>query len=224
MHVDVEQLILRIHSAALSPDDWTPVGEELTRVLSADCALMLRPGSRNTVPWTRSFGFDPAAIDAYAREWGAQDVWFQGALRNRRVRTGLVSLDLQLVERREYLASPYFNDFLSHFNIDRMANLCLNGTGTGPRGHGPAAISFYRGMGREGFSEEDLRLLSVLAPHLVLATQTHWTLQSLGLIEGAYRQALDAVNAAVFIVDPTGRVLRANCMGNNSFAQGNGSE
>ena len=218
MHADVEQLILRIHSATLSPDDWTPVGEELNRVLSADCALMLRPGSRDVVPWTRSFGFDPAAIEAYAREWGTQDVWFQGAIRTKRVRTGLVSLDLQLVRRREYLASPYFNDFLRHFNIDRMVNLCL--AGTAPNGHGPAAISFYRGLGREVFSEEDLRLLSVLAPHLVLATQTHWTLQSLGLIEGAYRQALDGVNAGVFIVDSTGRVLRANCMGEQLVGAG----
>src|ERR1700722_19573683 len=123
---NVDDLILTIHSAALAPDGWGRIGHDLCRVFSANGASLVRPSRTATLkPWCHLFNFDAAFITEYMNQWGQHDVWYHGAVRARRLDVGLVNVDRQLIDRREFERSQFYNEFLRPMNIDRMMNVCL---------------------------------------------------------------------------------------------------
>jgi DNA-binding CsgD family transcriptional regulator/PAS domain-containing protein len=205
---NVDDLILTIHSAALAEEGWNRVIRDLSEAFGARGASLVRPTRHASAkPSASLFEFDGDFIKEYAEHWGRHDVWYQGAVRNGRIGVGMVNLDSQLIDRKEFERSGFYNDYLRRMNIDRMMNICLaNPTGN----YGPVAMSFYRGNGKEPFSAEDAALFSRLAPHLTVATRNFWAAQSLRLLSEAYRNAVDAVTSAVFGIDATGRVVLVN--------------
>ncbi len=210
---DLDDLVQHIHASALTDSGWESIGDTLRRALSADSALLLRVGTKdNPEPWTRLIGFNPESIAPYASHWARQDLWYRGAIERQRVAVGMVSLDDQLIDRREFRASAFFNEFLRDFDTDRMINVCLIGPAQ-EAGYGAGALSFYRGVGKDPFSEEDAGLLSRVAPHLTIAAQNYWSARSCGVLQAAYPQALNAVGSALFVVQGNGRLIFANAAG-----------
>lgn len=204
----IDELIRTIHSVALTEDGWSRIGNALCRALGATGGSLVRPTAVATVKaWCRLFEFDPIFMTEYTDHWAPHDVWYQGAVRTRRIGVGLVNLDGQLTDYRDYKRSPFYNEYLRPMGIDRMMNVCL----AEPRGaYGPFAMSFYRGIGRESFSAEDAALLAKLAPHLTVASHNHWSAQSLRLLARARGSALDALTSALFGLDSSGRVTLTN--------------
>jgi DNA-binding CsgD family transcriptional regulator len=214
---NVDDLILRIHSAALAKNGWDIVVSDLCHAFKATGASLVRPTANASIkPSATLYEFDAAAIKQYTEHWGQHDVWYIGALRRGRIDIGQVNLDSQLIDRREFERSEFFNDYLRPINIDRMMNVCLaapNG------GYGPVAMSFYRGLGKEQFSPEEARLFSHLSRHLTVAAQNYWTAQSLRLMGDAYRNAVDAVTSAVFGITAGGKVAFMNSAGEELLRQ-----
>ena len=210
---DLESLILTIHSGALADDEWIRIGHDLQRAVSADGAGLVRPSGKTDVKWwCRLFGFDPDLVTEYANHWALQDVWYQGAVRTRRLGIGLVNVDSQLIDYHEYKRTAFYNEFLSRMNIDRMMNVILSGPE--PDGtYGPAAMSFYRGPGKEPFSREDAALVTRLAPHLAVAAQNYWSAQSSRLLARVHADALDALSSAVFGISLSGHIAFTNRTG-----------
>jgi DNA-binding CsgD family transcriptional regulator/PAS domain-containing protein len=208
---NVHALILQIHSRALAPDGWDEVVSDLCRAVKATGASLVRPShSAHIKPSATLYEFDAAAIKSYAEYWGQHDIWYIGAVRNGRVRVGRVNQDHELIDRREFEQSPFFNEYLRPLNIDRMMNVCL----TEPDGgYGPVAMSLYRGLGAEPFSIEDAGLLSQVAPHLTIAAQNHFAAQALRLLTEAYQNAVDAVSSAVFGIESSGHITFVNRAG-----------
>ena len=211
--MDVDALILTIHSAALEPDGWSRAGRELMMGLSAESGIGLRaPSPAQPEPWAVLIDFDRAAAAAYADHWGPYDPWYRGARCTGRIRTGLVSLGSQFVSTDELKASAFFNDYLRPLNIGQMIQVCL--AGSEPDGSiGPAALCLYRGISKAPFSDADVRFLSLLAPHLTVAAKNYWSAQTLRLLAGARAHALDAVSSAVLAIDRSGRLMFSNRLG-----------
>ncbi len=155
----------------------------------------------------------------YAEYWGQHDVWYQGALRTGRVGVGLVNPGEQLLDYREYKKTAFHNEYLRPMNIDRMMNVCL-AAAEPSSGYGPIALSFYRGLGHDAFSKEDVARLSALAPHLAVASHNYWAAQSLRLLARARENALDALTSAVFGIEPCGRVVITNRAGDEILREG----
>ena len=215
---DLDDLILTIHSAGLAPDGWSRVGRELLKVLSAESGIGLRVSSHaNPEPWAVLLNFDPGAGAAYAEHWGQFDPWYRGALRTGRIQTGLVSVDNQLVRQGEFESSAFFNDYLRPLDIGRMIQVCL--AGSEPDGFGKASLNLYRGVGKAQFSSEDVKLLSILAPHLTVSARNYWTAESLRLLTSTQTNALDALTSAVFAIDRAGRLLFSNKLGEELIRQ-----
>ena len=212
-HTDVNDLILTIHSAALEPNGWNRVGQELLSALSAQSGIGLRvPSHARPEPWAVLIDFDPSAAAAYAEHWGREDLWYHGARRTGRISTGLVSIDSQLASTGELESSPFFNDYLRHLDIGRMIQVCL--AGSEPHcSFGQAALSLYRGIGQPAFSADDMQLLSLLAPHLTVAAKNYWAAQSLRLLTSARANALDALSSAVYAIDQSQRLMFSNRLG-----------
>jgi DNA-binding CsgD family transcriptional regulator len=130
---------------------------------------------------------------------------------------GVVSRDAQLIERRDFLKTGFYNDYLKQLNIDRMINVCVASAES--NGYGAAAMSFYRGVGQEPFSKQAAELLSHLAPHLCVATQNYWAVRSFTLLSLAKDSALDSLSSALFALNAHGEVLYANWAGEDLIRQ-----
>ncbi len=210
---NVDDLILAIHSAALAPDGWSRLGQLLMNVLSAQSGIGLRVGSAaHPEPWAVLIDFDPRAAQAYVDHWGRHDVWYDGALRTGRISAGLVSIGTQFSSEDELTSSAFFHDYLKPIDIGSMIQVCLAGSEPNDA-FGRAALSLYRGIGKSPFSSRDVQLLSRLSPHLTVAARNYWMTQSLRLLSSARANALDALTAAVFALDRSGRVILVNCLG-----------
>jgi DNA-binding CsgD family transcriptional regulator len=207
---DLEEAILKIHAAPLEPRGWHSVIQSLMDLCGAEKALMLTVGLTSTArPWERSINFDSRALQEYACHWSTEDLLYLGAVKRGKVRPTVVSTDEQLIDRREYLSSPYFNDFLKVNDIERQLNVCL--TNSMPEfGAGPSAITLYRGVGKKSFDDREASILRQLAPHLSLAARTMWHIESLAMVEPLYRRALDEIRVPLFAIDVAGKVSLMN--------------
>lgn len=208
---DLDELILTIHSAALSADGWNRISHDLRRALSAQGAAFVRPsGGPSFKAWCRLFEFDPLFMKEYVDQWAPYDVWYRGAVTTGRLGVvGLVSVDSQLIEYRDYKTTMFYNEYLRRMNIDRMMTVMV----AGPErdgSYGATAMSFYRGPSREPFSPGDAGLLTRLAPHLSVAINNYFNAQSLLLREAAYHSAIDTVSSGVFGVQGSLRVCFTN--------------
>jgi hypothetical protein len=68
--IDLDDLIVTIHSAALAEDGWTRIGNDLCRLLWAGSFSLVRPGRRvNIKPWVRLFRL-AAEVDLW-QDWQA---------------------------------------------------------------------------------------------------------------------------------------------------------
>jgi hypothetical protein len=150
----IDELIRTIHSAALGAEGWTRIVDDLCKALSAEAASLVRPThAANIKPFCQLVQREPNYVRDYLQHWAIHDCWYQGALRNRRIGVGMVNSDNQLIERREFQRSPFFNEYLRQFDIERMMNLCL--AAPDPQsGHGPVALSFYRGVGKTSWTSD----------------------------------------------------------------------
>lgn len=219
--INVDELILTIHSTVFAEDEWIKVGEHLCHALTADSATLNRPsGKPDTRAWCRLVGIDSETfVEEYAERWGSHDVWYRGALRSGRIGAGLVSTGEQLTDYGEYKKTPFFNELLKPMDIDRMMNVCLAPPAR-DGAYGATAFSFYRRPGKPAFSRDDSSLLSRLAPHLTLAIKNHWSARSLEIRRDAYRSTVDAVGSGVFGIDSAGRLMFANQAGEDLVRQG----
>lgn len=216
---DIDDLVLKIHSAALAEDGWGEVGNHLCRALDADCGVGIRiPSRAHPKVWAMMINFDPAAAQLYSEHWGQHDVWYDGARRTGRTRTGMVSVDSQFATRRDLNASAFFNEYLKPNDVGSMINVCLAGT-EHDHGFGVATLSLHRGVGKEPFSAESAKLLSYLAPHLAIAIQNHWTAQSLRLLIHAHTGAMNSLTSAVFGLESSRRVAFTNQIGEEVIRQ-----
>lgn len=217
--LDFDDLVLTIHAAALAEDGWTRILNDVSKALSAEAASLVRPAHAATIkPFGHLLGREANYVRDYKNHWAQHDCWYEGAVRNRRTAVGMVNVDSQLIDRRDFQRAPFFQDFLRHFEIDRMMNVCL--TAPDPDGDfGPVALSLYRGLGEESFSAIECGILSRLAPHLMVAARNYWAAQSLRLLTSARANALDAVTAAVFAVNQSGQLMFANMLGEELIRQ-----
>jgi hypothetical protein len=201
----------------LEPDRWPTVISSLNELLNAQVALLLKVSLQSQrQPWLVPIAFPSEALASYGGHWANEDPWYAGAVRQRRVRTGLASLDDHFVDRRDFLRTSFFNEFLDRFDMDRLMNLVLKAPLTREQPEfGPTALSFLRARGREGFSVRELELLKRLSPHLVLAARNSESAAAaaMRISNSTQLQALNSVTYAVFGVLGDGRVIFANSAG-----------
>jgi len=216
----VDELIVTVHSAALAPDGWDQLGQVLLKALSAEKGIGLRVSSEeHPEPWALLLDFDPSALGIYARDWAPHDLWYHGALRAQRLNTAMVSVGGQFIGEREFLSSPFFNDYLRPLDIRHMIQVCLSGSEPDGTFGKRAVLSLYRGVKGESFSSENVQLLSRLAPHLTVAAKNFWTAHGLRLLSRAQQHALDTVTSGVFAINHKGHVLFSNRLGDEMLRQ-----
>jgi DNA-binding CsgD family transcriptional regulator len=207
---DVDALVLKIHSSVLEPNNWVSVLDDLSRLLDADRAMLFSAPTFSAEPfWNLTQNMDPGLLRDYAQGFFDQDEWLIGAHAKGRESPAIVSIGEQLLDRKVFVQSTFYNELLVRYGMDRFINVCLRG----PSEHGrppETALSLYREPGRDAFDDRHRTLLTQLAPHLVIAVKNLWQARSLSLRTLALTRALDQLTIPVYSIDALGRLVDGN--------------
>jgi DNA-binding CsgD family transcriptional regulator len=207
---EIDRLILDIHSAPLDEKRWEGIVHALSGIVHADRAMLFSvPMGRCEAFWHVVSEIDPSLPRDYALEFAPEDSWALAARRLPAPMAGRLVTGDELVERRDFLRTRFFNEFAARYDIHHFMCLLLRDPPF-PGAPPGAAFSFYRGANSTAFGADEREIMSRVAPHLVLALNTFWRVRALSLRNAALTESLDAVAAAIFIVDHTGRVIFEN--------------
>jgi len=206
----IDRLILDIHAAPVDEARWPGVVRNLATMLNADRAMLFSvPTGRCESFWNVVADMDPSFTRDYAIEFAPEDTWALAAKRLPAPIAGRIVHGDELVERRAFLRTRFFNELLARHDVNHF--ICLLLREPPSKGAPPAAaLSFYRGGNAQSFDASAQEILAYLAPHLLIAIETLWKVRALSLRSTALAASLDAVAAAIFVLDATGRVLFEN--------------
>lgn len=207
---DIDGLILDIHAAPLDEARWPSILVTLRHLVQADQAVLFSvPQAQCETFWHVGSQTDPELTREYALEFAPEDTWGLAAKRLPSPLAGRVLMGEELIPRSEFLRTRFFNEFLRRYDIDRFLCAVLRDPPF-PGANVGASLSLYRRCNSAAYGPQERAILSRLAPHLVLALNSYWTVRALSLRNAALTQTLDAVAAALFILDRSGRVVFEN--------------
>jgi DNA-binding CsgD family transcriptional regulator len=217
---DIDRLILDIHAAPLEPARWQQVVTSLCQIHGAGKAQLFSiPIVRGASFWNVSAGVSPEANAEYSAQFAHEDVWVIGGRRHNATLAGTIAVGEELIDRRDYLKTRFYNEFLAPHDVDGFMHVVLREPMFA--GAPPAAVfSLFRGVGKETFGADERNTLRRLAPHLILAVNTFWRARELSLHNAVLGQTLDAVSAPLFIVDGLGRLLFTNAAAEDALRAG----
>jgi DNA-binding CsgD family transcriptional regulator len=201
---EMDRLVLDIHAAPLDAERWPKVVDSVCRVTGAEQGVIFSvPRIRGATFWSISTGVSSEAKAQYSVEFALEDVWLLEVESRGATAPGTLFVGEELIDRRSYLRTRFFNEFLLRHDMDRIMNLALLPSMA-------ATLSLYRGCGKEAFGTRERETLGRLTPHLILAVNTFWKARELSMHNAVLGQTLDAVTTPLFVVDRTGRLLYAN--------------
>ena len=208
---DHDRLVQSIYESALDPERWNQTLEELRASLNASAINL--------------FGLDMAAFDnpfvytsnipadfgqQYREYWHRHDIWVQGAVDQGLMAGGVSAVGRMLVDRREFMASEFFNDCLRGLGVQDVACTTLWDDEPGmPR----IVLSFFRGLGVRDFEREEHERLNSLGQHLNRAFKIAWKLGKLSREQALQQSVMDGLRQAALVLDGHQKIVQANAEG-----------
>ena len=217
---DTDRLIQSIYESALDPDQWNQTLESLRQHFNASAINLFgleMSAFDNPFVYTSNI---PADFGLEYREyWHQHDIWVQGAIQKDLMAGGVAAVGRMLVDKREFVASEFFNDCLRGLGVQDVA--CTTLWDNEP-GAPKIVLSFFRGLGGEDFDKSEHERLQDLGQHINRAFKISWKLGNLNREQTLKQTVLDGIRQAGFILDQQQRILQANVPGNEMLRDVNG--
>lgn len=206
--IDDEQLskvLNRLGEAAVNPEAWRGIMDDICKAVGASAALLLQSDIRTPdVPRTDSIA---EATDLYFRNnWHLRDPRAKGFPR---MMAGEVVTDLDVMSPEQIRADPMYNELLFPSGYRWFA-------GIGFWADSAAWALTLQRTGREGaFEARDKQRLAQLAPRL---TETATLATAMGRVAlTSMTDVLDRVRQPALVLNRDGLVLRTNAMADRGF-------
>lgn len=206
--IDSEQLskvLNRLGEAAVNPDAWRNIMDDICKAVGASAALLLQSDVRTPdVPRTESI--DEGTKFYFRNNWHLRDPRAKGFPR---MMTGEVVTDLDMMTPEQIRADPMYNEVLFPFGYRWFA-------GIGFWADSAAWALTLQRTGREGaFEAQEKQLLAQLAPRL---TETATLATLMGRVAlTSMTDALDRVRQPALVLNRDGMVLRTNAAADRGF-------
>ena len=209
---DVSDLIGRIYDAALDASLWPAVLGEACRFL--DCVsgtLNSYDISRSSLAINASWGYDPhyvqLLLDHYIHINPMKNLSLQ-------TEVGDVSSVSRLAEYATLLETPFWREWAKPQGYIDAMEAKLDKTPTAS-----AALTLIRHESTGLVDETALRRLRLLYPHFRRAVLIGKVIDLKRVEAAAFADVIDGMIAAIFLVDPTGRIVYANPSGQAMLAE-----
>jgi GAF domain-containing protein len=222
--VELESLIGLIYEGALETQPWQSALPALREALDAQVAsLILRPptdGDKGVILNSlrpRSDGDaeerakpDDWQLTIYREEFFALDPFLN-------LPPGQVISLEDILPDAELKASDYYLHYLKPIGLFRIL-----GVDTLEPGGMLARLRFSRRTGEARFSEDDRKILKVIAPHLQRAIQIYAKLNRTTSERDLFAGAVDQLSVATIILDEQAQVANTNAIAESMLAEGDG--
>ncbi|BBO04224.1 MULTISPECIES: helix-turn-helix transcriptional regulator [Bradyrhizobium] len=201
----LSRVLNRLGEAAVNPEAWRDIMDDICRAVGASAAILLQSDVRTPdVPRTASIA---EATDLYFRNnWHLRD---PRAKAFPRMMAGEVVTDLDMMTPEQIRADPMYNEVLFPFGYRWFA-------GIGFWADSAAWALTIQRTGHEGaFEAPDKQLLAQLAPRL---TETATLATVMGRVAlSSMTDVLDRVQQPALILNREGMVLRTNTAAETGF-------
>jgi DNA-binding CsgD family transcriptional regulator len=212
------QLIGSLYEVAQrsSAEAWTEVYDEMASILSCGPGSMTicfpEAGTFDLV----SHNLDAAGLREY-NEYYAGISPFRPILMN--MRHGDLFVRSDVMPDEEYVKTELYQDFMRRYDIFNYRYEVLFESGGGQFG-----MTFSRPRSSPYFSDELVRVIDVIAPHLRRAFKVYAELISVGRENRAMAEAFDRIPRCVFIVDKNYKLVFANQSAHDLASEADGIE
>ncbi len=202
-------LIGRIYDCALDPALWTDALAEITDVLRGEMADL---GVQDPL----------AGTHVLAADYGWPEDLKQRVMANQHLNPGaslglIVPLCEPICTTRDldidaFHSSSYWNACFAGLDYYDYVTAAISRTAT--------SFAWWGVLGskeRGAYSDDDLAFARLISPHIRRSVEISGLLSHKEVERGTLRSALDALAAAAFIVEPTGKLLFCNGSGNDEL-------
>ena len=159
-----DALVDAIYESALNPVKWKDTLNRLSAYLNASAINMIGLQVQNyDNPFLLSQNIPSDYGRDYRNYWREHDIWVQAGIDKGLNGGGKTLTGDMLVDRRSFLQSTFYNEWLAEQNISDVlsTNLWDDNPNT-PK----IILCFFRGVGQHSFQESDRMNLHHLAQHL----------------------------------------------------------
>ncbi|NEX93677.1 helix-turn-helix transcriptional regulator [Caulobacter sp. 17J65-9] len=205
----IETLIERIYEAAVTPQAWQFLAEELERLLRGPVVICRHAEHPLGVYASTA---DPSVADRYAAHFWRLD---RGAQRLARARPGAVLTQADLAAEAGGEWREYLNDYIRPMGQDAVLYASPYRAG-----EEYVVVATARDRRAGAYEAGDVELLQRLSGHMARSLAVQDRLKTASLETAAAVQALDHVRAGVLVVDPDARVRFANLVAEAQLQQG----
>ncbi len=198
---DISDLIGHIYDVGVDKTSWPGVLRRMGGLFGSTSATVWMQDGAAKFQDVQSVQ-DPRSVRDYAEHYGSLDRLRPAVMR---APIGTVLANWMVVTPSEFVRTEFYNDFANRYDMQDCMQVRLLDD---------RSASGFIGMARSKrvgvFQHRDLRLLSLLVPHLRRAMRTHMHLVPAGIGPGSTLEALDRLTPGVLIVDAEARVIHAN--------------
>ena len=198
------ELVDLIYRAAGDPAGWSKLLCRLGEALGSNgCTIHHHQIPSQESDFSADWNVDPAAIFEYTAYYRSRNIF-------RRVRphlffTGSVNSSQALCPEDVFLRSEYYNDYLRRYKFYHALAATLRRDNTAL-----SNLTIFRAKNDESFGDSEIRLLSLVAPHMVRAFQLHNQIRGLEKKASVLEETLNHLQSAVILLDARGVVLFVN--------------
>lgn len=200
----VSKLLGLLYEASASPADWPVFLDALGKECQAASAAFVLRNPEGLCKFEVTPGFDASSHRSYAEYFCQHDVLLERFMEASKLHGGWIGTSQTVMTDAEYHRSVVFNEFAKPLGHVHQIGATLEGLDGGLEG----GVTLHRGAQSEPFGRGAAMLLTMLAPHLKRATNTHHALSSARSQTAGLRQSVEALDLAILSLDRTGRVVR----------------
>ncbi|MBX3617348.1 helix-turn-helix transcriptional regulator [Nitrosomonas sp.] len=203
-----DALVDAIYDSALDPVKWKDTLNQLSTYLNASAINLIGLQVQNyDNPFLLSQNIPSDYGKDYQSYWREHDIWVQAGIDKGLNGGGKTLTGDMLVDRRSFLKSTFYNEWLAEQNISDVlsTNLWDDNPNT-PK----VILCFFRGVGQDSFHESDRLNLHYLAQHLnrafSITSQLKLSEQKNVLEESIF----DSIGHALFVLNEDRKIIKHN--------------
>ena len=204
----LSDLVHLIYDASVHPERWNGVVAAIAACFGTAKGLLFTPFlAPQHGGLIFPVGIDEAALQLWASSYIDKDIWAQRIQAKGLLRAGAALLDHDVVPREEFLASPFYQQFLSTLGIGRV---CIGIVFEGTPGLPATVISIFRDAHEPAFDQADAQWMTLLAAHVSRGLGLMQRLDTARLQYTSLLASLDRLNFGVALLNDGMQVLHLN--------------
>jgi DNA-binding CsgD family transcriptional regulator len=216
----LSDLVHRIYDASVNPERWIGVLATIAASFGSSKGLLFTPFlAPQHGGLIFPVGIDEAALQLWASSYIDQDIWAQRSHALGLWRTGEVMRDHEVLPREEFLASPFYREFLSTIGIGRA---CIGVVFEGTPGLPATAISIFRDAHEAAFNRADAQWMKLLVSHVSRGLGLMRRLDTAKLQITSLLASFDRLNFGVVLLNERMQVLHLNQAGHAVISRSDG--